>query len=142
VIVDSRGSVGPGAAIFASEGEVILATTDAASHELQTAWKEAGAEVLVLPAAEGVDLDALVAEFARRGWLEVYCEGGARLATALVRRGLVDRLELHHGAALTGGGPVLGDLGVGTMSDALRFSLVDTVRAGDDVITTYVRKAD
>jgi hypothetical protein len=30
---------------------------------------------------------------------------------------------------------------VGTMSDALRFSLVDVVRAGDDVITTYMRKA-
>jgi diaminohydroxyphosphoribosylaminopyrimidine deaminase / 5-amino-6-(5-phosphoribosylamino)uracil reductase len=142
VIVDSSGSVRSGAKVFGPGADVIVATSNAAPHDVHTEWKEAGAEVLVLPGEGRVDLDALVTELGRRGWLEIYCEGGARLGSALLRDGLVDRLELHHGAALTGAGPQLQDLGVGTMSEALRFSLVDVVRAGDDLIATYMRKGN
>ncbi|MGH2805845.1 MAG: RibD family protein, partial [Actinomycetota bacterium] len=133
--------IDPDAKVFARGAEVIVATTDAASHERQTAWKEAGAQVLVVPGDGGVDLRALIIECARRGWLELYCEGGARLGTALLRDDLVDRLEIHHGAVVTGAGPSIGDIGVGTMADAPRFSLVDVVRVGDDVVTTYLRRA-
>jgi diaminohydroxyphosphoribosylaminopyrimidine deaminase/5-amino-6-(5-phosphoribosylamino)uracil reductase len=70
----------------------------------------------------------------------VLCEGGPRLASSLIREDLAGRLELHYGPVLTGGGATLDDLGVTSMSGAVRFRLEDSVRAGDDVVTTFVRE--
>ena len=140
VVVDGRGSVPPDAAVFADDGaEVIVATTTSASHDAATAWKEAGAEVIVLPGDGRVDLDALVGVLGRRGYLEVLCEGGARLASALLERGLVGRLELHLGALIAGAGPGLA-LDIATLAEAPRFGLADLRRAGDDVVAVYLPK--
>lgn len=144
VVVDGSGTVFPdGASLFTTRDQVIVATHPSAPHERQLAWKEAGAEVLVLPAREleqGVDLDALLNELGRRGMVELYCEGGARLATTLLALDLVDRLEVHYGAAVIGeGGPSIGDLGARSMSDASRWRLVSNAVYGDDVVTTYER---
>ena len=113
VVLDSRGQVGADAAVF-EQGETIVVTSDRVSHEAATAWKEAGAEVAVLASSpEGIDLFDLATFLGARRFLEVYCEGGARLATSLLKADLVNRLELHYGSALIGsGGPGIGDLGV------------------------------
>ena len=120
-----------------------MVTTVSCPHDRQLAWKEAGAEVLVLPASHGgVDLDALIAEIGRRGLLEIYCEGGGVLATQLIGRGLVDRLEVHTGPKMVGpGGPAIGDLGIGNMADAVGFQLKDSHVSGDDLIAVYARPA-
>src|SRR5688500_9476504 len=86
VILDSSGRTRPTANVFASGAEVVVATTPEAPHDRQTEWKEAGAEVIVLPARDGgVDLAGLVVELARREWLEVMFEGGGDVATSLLR---------------------------------------------------------
>lgn len=141
VIVDSSGSVRGTARVFAPDAEVIVVTTDRASHERHVEWKEAGAEVLVLPhSTSGVDERALIDTLSSRGWLEIYCEGGARLATQLLRADVIDRLELYHGAVIAGrGGPDLGDIGVRTLDESPRFRLQKTEMLGDDVLTLYVR---
>lgn len=145
VIVDGSGTVFPeGASLFATHEQVIVVTHPSVPHERQLAWKEAGAEVLVLPPQEleqGVDLDALLVELGSRGMVEVYCEGGARLATRLLALDLVDRLEIHHGAAVIGeGGPSIGDLGARSMTDASRWQLLSCEVFGDDVVTSYERR--
>jgi len=132
VIVDSSGRVSAASAAF-DAAEVIVATSDRSSHDAHIRWKEAGAEVHVLPSGEGgVDLSSLVDELSRRGWLEIYCEGGPTLATSLLRAGVVDRLELYYGPLLVGRGPGLGDLGVTTMGAARRWKLISAAPAGDD----------
>jgi diaminohydroxyphosphoribosylaminopyrimidine deaminase/5-amino-6-(5-phosphoribosylamino)uracil reductase len=142
VLIDASGRTPPTARLFAG-GEVLVATTNHVPHEAQTAWKEVGAEVLQLPGgAAGVDLDALIVALGRRGWLELYCEGGARLATSFLRADLVNRLDLHMGAVLLGrGGPDLGDLGVPTIAEAGRWRLLGSESAGDDVLLSYERDA-
>ncbi|HEX2293951.1 MAG TPA: RibD family protein, partial [Actinomycetota bacterium] len=138
VVVDARGRVTPEAAAL-GEGSVV-ATTAACPHDVQIAWKEAGAEVLVLPdAGGGVDLSPLLDHLGGRGVVEVFCEGGPRLASSLIREGLAGRLELHYGPVLTGGGLALEDLGVSSMAGALRFRVEDVVHAGNDVLVTLVR---
>lgn len=142
VILDARGRVPAGAKVFASPGETIVVTTEASSHEAQLAWKEAGAEVVLVGSGPvgGVDLGALLDLLGRRGWHELYFEAGATLAAALLRDGLVDRLELHYGAVLLGaGGPELGDVGVASLSSAPRFEVVRVETLGDDVIVELER---
>ncbi|HVL65116.1 MAG TPA: bifunctional diaminohydroxyphosphoribosylaminopyrimidine deaminase/5-amino-6-(5-phosphoribosylamino)uracil reductase RibD [Actinomycetota bacterium] len=142
IVVDSRGAVSPHARIFSSAAGTLVATTDRTSHEVQTAWKEAGAEVVVLPLDdEGVDLDALVQELGRRELLDVLCEGGGRLATSLLRLDLVDRLEAHVAPVLIGdGGVALGDLRVSTMSDAPRWETLTVERSGPDAVLVLARQ--
>ena len=138
VVVDARGRVPAGAAVL-GEG-CVVATTASCPHDVQVAWKETGAEVLVLPETDrGVDLAALLDALGGRGVVEVLCEGGPRLASSLIRDGLVGRLELHYGPVLTGGGASLEDLGVSSMAEALRFDVEETRRAGDDLLVTLVR---
>jgi diaminohydroxyphosphoribosylaminopyrimidine deaminase/5-amino-6-(5-phosphoribosylamino)uracil reductase len=136
VVVDGAGRVPSSARVFASEGRVLVATTESCPHDVQVGWKEAGAEVVTLPPApEGVALPALLERLGAEGFLEVVCEGGARLATSLLRDDLVDRVELHLGPVLLGGaGGALGDLGVATMGDSARWRTTRVERVGDDVV--------
>ena len=143
VVVDARGRVDPSARLFSEPGGVVVATTDASAHDRRTEWKEAGAEVLVLPStAAGVDLGALLRELGRLEVVEVFCEGGPTLATSLLGAGLVDRLELHQGPVALGssGLPVFGDLGVATIGDAARWTLLESFVLGDDVVSRYERR--
>lgn len=142
VVVDRAGRVRPEARLFMpGGGPVVMATTDECPHEVQTAWKEAGAEVLVLPrGASGVDLMSLLEVLGRRDMIEVLCEGGATLATSLLREDLVDRLEAHLAPVLLGsGGPQLGDLGIRSIDHAPRWDLIASRRAGDDTLVTLER---
>lgn len=143
VVLDSRGRVSVTARVFhdINAAPLVIATTDATGHEVQTSWKEAGAEVLVLPAGRDgrVDLTSLLSNFARRGWLEVYVEGGATLASALLRDNLVDRIELHVGPKIVGGGLSLGPLDIATMSDASKWALVSAQAVDGDLVAVYDR---
>ena len=143
LVVDATGRVSAAAALFANHS-VMVATTETSSPATREQWAEAGADVLVLPrAGKGVDLGVLLDVLggkgeARRDWVEILCEGGAELATSLLSLRLVDRLELHHGPVVLGsGGPSIGPVGAGSMSEALRWTCEEVQRTGDDVITTY-----
>lgn len=138
VVVDGRGRVPSDAAALGERS--VVATTSAAPHDVQIAWKETGAEVLVLPeGANGVDLGALLDALGDRGVVEVLCEGGPRLASSLIRDDLAGRLELHYGPVLTGGGASLEDLGVTSMAQAVRFEVEETASTGQDVLITLTR---
>lgn len=142
VLCDATGRVPATSQIFGRAGEVIVMTTIACPHPTPTRWKEAGAEVVVIPQAPGggVDLAAVMDNLGARRWLEVYCEGGAALATSLLRADLVDRLDLNYGPVLVGGAGVgLGDLGVTTMGEASRWRTAEVMRMGDDTVMTLDR---
>jgi diaminohydroxyphosphoribosylaminopyrimidine deaminase/5-amino-6-(5-phosphoribosylamino)uracil reductase len=142
VFVDATGRVSADAAIFGAGGPTIAAVTDDVPHEVRTAWKEAGAEVMVLPASSrGVDLGALLDELGRAACLDVLCEGGAQLASSLLREDLVDRLETHYGPRIVGrGGPDLGDVGVRSLHDARAWNLVELQRSDGDIVATFEKE--
>jgi diaminohydroxyphosphoribosylaminopyrimidine deaminase/5-amino-6-(5-phosphoribosylamino)uracil reductase len=142
VFVDATGRVSADAAIFGDGGPTIAAVTDGVPHEERTAWKEAGAEVMVLPgSSRGVDLGALLDELGRGGCLDVLCEGGAQLASSLLAEDLVDRLEIHYGPRIVGrGGPDLGDVGVRSLRDARAWNLVELQRSEGDITATFEKE--
>ncbi len=79
---------------------VFAATRDAVK---QRALAESGAEVVVLPDAEGkVDLREMLRELARRELNEIHVESGNRLNGALLRANAVDELLLYFAPQLLG----------------------------------------
>ncbi|HWL64779.1 MAG TPA: bifunctional diaminohydroxyphosphoribosylaminopyrimidine deaminase/5-amino-6-(5-phosphoribosylamino)uracil reductase RibD [Actinomycetota bacterium] len=139
VLIDGSGRVEASAQLF-DEGEAIVVTTARCAHDRQIEWKEAGAEVLVLPDRDGhVVLGAVIETLAERGWIEILCEGGPSLSSALLASEVVDRLEIHRGSIVLGSGPGIGDVGVGTIGDAMGWDLADTFPVGSDVVSVYDR---
>ncbi len=65
---------------------------------------------------------------------DILLEGGPTLAGAFARAGLIDRVVAYLAPTLLGAGPAaLGDAGVVSISDALRFDLEDVQCVGTDV---------
>ncbi len=91
VVVTRTGEVPP-TLHGAGAGRVLLATV-ADAPGLAVARDSLGADVLVCGQGQ-VDLPALVAELAARGYAEVLCEGGPTLFADLLAAGLVDEVCL------------------------------------------------
>ncbi|MGY1639166.1 bifunctional diaminohydroxyphosphoribosylaminopyrimidine deaminase/5-amino-6-(5-phosphoribosylamino)uracil reductase RibD [Geodermatophilus sp. SYSU D00742] len=76
----------------------------------------------------------LLAELFDRDVRRVLLEGGPTLAAAFLREGLVDEAVVHLAPKLLGAGaPLVGDLGITAIGDALSLSVVDVTRMGGDV---------
>ncbi len=91
----------------------------------------------VRPALElAGELGAVLDELGRRGVLQLLVEGGAHVAHAFHRDGLVDRYVWYLAPALLGGDdgrPLFAGPGAATMQDAWRGRLVSVCRLGDDL---------
>ncbi|GAA4005216.1 bifunctional diaminohydroxyphosphoribosylaminopyrimidine deaminase/5-amino-6-(5-phosphoribosylamino)uracil reductase RibD [Allokutzneria multivorans] len=98
----------------------------------------AGARVLD-DAAETVHLRTrdpreVLAALTERGVVDVLLEGGAKLAGAFWEAGAVDRALVYMAPMLLGAGtPVLGEIGVGTIGDALPLMFESATMIGPDV---------
>ncbi|WP_308123350.1 bifunctional diaminohydroxyphosphoribosylaminopyrimidine deaminase/5-amino-6-(5-phosphoribosylamino)uracil reductase RibD [Modestobacter marinus] len=80
------------------------------------------------------DPAALLAELFGRGVRRVLLEGGPTLAAAFLADGLVDEAVVHLAPTLLGAGaPMVGDLGIPTISAALHLQVVAVTRIGGDV---------
>ena len=86
------------------------ATTRRPSRRGGKAWTEAGAELIEIPfQADGqLDLSAMLQRLGERGLTRVLCEGGGRLAAALIEADLVDEVVCYTAGrrARRGGDPV------------------------------------
>jgi diaminohydroxyphosphoribosylaminopyrimidine deaminase/5-amino-6-(5-phosphoribosylamino)uracil reductase len=85
----------------------------------------------------GVDLRAAFQILTQEGTRSVLVEGGARLATSLLKARLVDRLLWVIGPKIIGKGiEAVGDLGIGQISEAIQLSIEKTRRVGEDLVIT------
>jgi diaminohydroxyphosphoribosylaminopyrimidine deaminase/5-amino-6-(5-phosphoribosylamino)uracil reductase len=133
VVVDSNGRTPRTAQVLDGTAPTLVVTHGPSYGEDRT--------LVLPPAADGrVDLVALLGALAGREVVSVLLEGGPTLAGAFVAAGLVDRVVGYVAPALLGAGqPALQGTGVGTIADAVRLSLVDVARVGDDVRITLER---
>ena len=91
-----------------------------------------GGEVLTLATHDPAEVLAVLAA---RDVRHVLVEGGPVLVTAFLRAGLVDEVHTYLAPTLLGAGrSAVGDLGIGTMADALRLTLAEVHRLGSDVL--------
>jgi len=83
------------------------------------------------------NLDRFIKKCADEGWRHLLVEGGAGVATAFLRSGLVDRLYLFTAPKLMGGGGSLswvGDLWITDPADAPGFRFREIRQLGPDVL--------
>jgi diaminohydroxyphosphoribosylaminopyrimidine deaminase / 5-amino-6-(5-phosphoribosylamino)uracil reductase len=99
------------------------------------ALRERGAEVLVLPNAQGkTDLPAVMRELARRGINELHVEAGAQLNGSLLREDCVDEWLAYLAPVLLGEGPGVASLPVpACLAAAPRFVSQSVQRIGEDI---------
>lgn len=104
---------------------------------------QSGVEVVTIRRLPGGGLQprAMLAALATRGVTRVLAEGGAGLAAALLKAGLVDRIAWFHAPAAMGeeGRPALGPLGLAALSAMPRFRLEASRVIGADVLSEYVK---
>jgi diaminohydroxyphosphoribosylaminopyrimidine deaminase/5-amino-6-(5-phosphoribosylamino)uracil reductase len=89
----------------------------------------------------GIAPAAALAALAAAGLTSVLAEGGARLAAALLRAGLVDRLAWFTAPALLGGDgfPAIQAMGIADLRDMARFRRVAQRPVGDDLLAEFTR---
>jgi diaminohydroxyphosphoribosylaminopyrimidine deaminase/5-amino-6-(5-phosphoribosylamino)uracil reductase len=130
-----------GAATVRSDDPALTVRDDAAPgagrQPLRVVLGHAPTDARVHPALElGGDLGAVLDELGRRGVLQLLVEGGAHVAHAFHREGLVDRYVWYLAPVLLGGDdgmPVFAGPGVATMADAWRGRVVSVHRLGADL---------
>jgi diaminohydroxyphosphoribosylaminopyrimidine deaminase/5-amino-6-(5-phosphoribosylamino)uracil reductase len=144
VVVDADLRTPPRARMFRvrSDSPAILVTTAANLHRAQRRYKGVRIEVIAAPSRDGeIALAALMREFGRRGWSRILIEGGANLAGAALRAGIVDRIALFVAPKILGAGlPAIEGLGTAAVRDAIRVEALSARRIGDDwLLEAWIR---
>ncbi|MFD6890960.1 bifunctional diaminohydroxyphosphoribosylaminopyrimidine deaminase/5-amino-6-(5-phosphoribosylamino)uracil reductase RibD [Streptomyces sp. NPDC059957] len=135
VVLDTHATIRPTARVLDEAAPTLIAVAeDADTRHL------AGVELARLPYDKyGISVDALLRELYGRGIRSVLLEGGPTLAGAFVAAGAVDKVVGYLAPVLLGAGPLaLADAGIGTLADALRLRITETVRIGTDIRVTAV----
>ncbi|MEK7302061.1 MAG: bifunctional diaminohydroxyphosphoribosylaminopyrimidine deaminase/5-amino-6-(5-phosphoribosylamino)uracil reductase RibD [Pseudomonadota bacterium] len=102
IVVDSHLAIPLDARLLQGE-EVFIFTANTENQEKKAALSRMGAQVIVLPTAEGmVDLGKMMAVLADSGMNELLVEAGCGLNGALVKAGLVDEMIIFLAPHLLG----------------------------------------
>lgn len=143
VVLDRQLRIPRSAAVIADARQTPtwIVTMRSADAARRAALLAAGATLIdVDPDSNGrIDLIAALAALGERGVTRLLIEGGARLAAALLRVRLVDRLAWFHAPLLIGGDgtPAVAGLGLDRLADAPGFERLSVARVGDDMLTTF-----
>jgi|SRR5579884_436066 len=123
-----------------------IVTLASADPERREALKAAGVELLDAAADPngGIDPGSALRALGQRGITRLLIEGGARLAAALLRADLVDRVVWMQAPLLLGGDglPAVAALELNKLAAAPRFETVSLDAVGDDAMTTFRRRTE
>lgn len=139
IVVDSQLRTPLDSAILQqkSTAGTLIATTLHDAKKI-AALQQAGAEILILPAEDGrVSLTALWHELGRRDVQRLLLEGGATLANAALRAGLIDQLMVFVAPKLIGGSNQFGifsGAGCQRLADAVPLTRLRYDQVGDDLL--------
>lgn len=135
VVVDRRGQLHANLHICETSEQPTLIYSSPQGLEKLAPLRDRGVHLAELPQGEsGEQLQHLLVDLHRRGVHHVFCEGGATLASALLRADLADRLDLLQAPKLLGHGTAaLGDLGVPSIDLALALRIDEVHRVGEDL---------
>ena len=133
VVLDSRLRTPPDAKAVTGEGGCLILTVSEEAAKTK-ALEDAGARVIVLPEEDGhVNLDAALSRLVQEGILSLMVEGGPRVLTAFMEKGLGDWLSLFVAPKVMGEGPGLGTgLCLASVADAVMLKELQSRPVGGD----------
>ena len=106
-------------------------------------YVDCGIEVIESPPSHdgALDLVQVMARLAQHGLTRLLVEGGAKLAAALLRDELVDRLAIFRAPSLIGGDglPATSAFGLQRLADMPQFLPMETMQLGRDELEMYRR---
>src|SRR5712671_2286634 len=143
IVLDRQLRIPPTARVIAEARQVTtwVVTLRAADPGRQKILRDAGVEVIAAePDMAGmIDLSAALELLGERGLTRLLVEGGGRLAAALLRAQLVDRLVWLHAPLLLGGDgvPAVAALDRGALIDMPRFERIVSDTVGEDGLTVF-----
>ncbi len=135
VLLDSRLRIPADARVLtAGRRPLIFCAPDAPERALP-------ADIVRIPrAADGLDLQAVMAELSARGVTGVLVEGGGRLHRSLLGAGMVDRLELFVAPKILAGGSGFVGGAPWSLAEAPAFSVLRVGIVGGDVHISMERR--
>lgn len=144
IIVDSRARTPLDANIVIDgQSKTIIAVSERASKENIDRLRAAGVEIITAGEGEHVDLQRLMKELATREITSVMVEGGGTLNFAMLRAGLVDKINAFIAPKVIGGRTALTAVegeGFTNLDQAVELIDVETEMIGGDIlIGGYVR---
>lgn len=99
-----------------------------------------GAMIVQTPLSGGrIDLEALMRQLAERGVASLLIEGGAHVAGAALRAGIVDKVVFFYAPKIHGGDdgvPICSGKGPDLMRESLAVSHIELDRMGDDIMVS------
>jgi len=141
VVVDPRAKLSPDASMLGdgSETPVVVFATEAAPAERVEGLGDVGARVEIVPqGGGGANLGKMLERCWHLGLRSVFCEGGARLATALAREGLAQRFYVFQAPVTLGSQGVPAFEGESSTPEGLGWSSRgEPMQFGPDVLITY-----
>jgi diaminohydroxyphosphoribosylaminopyrimidine deaminase / 5-amino-6-(5-phosphoribosylamino)uracil reductase len=115
-----------------------------ADPDRRRAFAELGVQLLEVGGTPaGVDLHASLRALGDAGISRLLVEGGAQIAAALLRDGLVDRIAWFHAPGIMGGDgwPAVQTLGIDRLDAMPRFVRRHATPVGADMLTEFIRQA-
>ncbi len=145
IVADSRLRIPLSAKLLQEPGRVIVLTTSAAPREKRIELQNRGVDIIIADTGSGhVDLPMAMTGLAMSEIDSVLLEGGATLAEAAFRAGIVDKIVAYIAPVLIGGKDapgVLAGFGAATMADAIRLCDMTYEASGPDIkVTAYVAR--
>jgi diaminohydroxyphosphoribosylaminopyrimidine deaminase/5-amino-6-(5-phosphoribosylamino)uracil reductase len=138
VVVDAGLRVSPRALMFTerSDAAAILVTTCRNLKRARKRYSNPRVEVVTCRDSGGrIDLRAMMAGFARRGWCKIMFEGGAHLAASALEAGVVDRLALFVAPKVLGAGlSAVEGLDTRRVRDSIQIEDLSLRRIGADIL--------
>jgi diaminohydroxyphosphoribosylaminopyrimidine deaminase/5-amino-6-(5-phosphoribosylamino)uracil reductase len=140
VIVDGEGRTPLAARVFKEPGRTLLALGKSARREEKAAFARVGAEILELPATEGlVDLEKLLMALGEQGITSVLVEGGGILFGSLFDQGFVDKVIAFIAPIIIGGAEArtaVAGRGVDKVAESFKLDRVRSEKIGDDLMVS------
>ena len=139
VVIDGEAKTPPNARVMNSSAETIVAVSKRAKGEKLEKLRDAGAEV-VLGGKNEVDLRRLLEELCSRGVRKLLLEGGSKLNWEMLRRSLVDEVQVAVAPLIVGGAKaksLVGGAGFSKVGGGVKLKLSKIGRVGSDLLLTY-----
>jgi diaminohydroxyphosphoribosylaminopyrimidine deaminase/5-amino-6-(5-phosphoribosylamino)uracil reductase len=149
VVLDSTLRISPASRLVRSaQGDLLIATTSAASSERRRALESHGVEVRSFDGPRGrVDIRDVVSLLGKRRCLSAMLEAGSKVNWAALECNAVDKVFLYYAPKILGGLeslPMAGGTGRLSRTDAIRLerTTVHPIPPDEFAVEAWIRKGD